>query len=341
MDSDHFDIKAFFASVLILVLSFPIASCEKVVTLNESAYVVPEQLKLKSSTAQASRVIAELKGGDRVTITSRANADDGTPWVKVTDLSGESGWAESRYFVKERIAEESRRIAEQIKDIQTQAVGRSKATLKLRLTPDRSKDDNVATMLPSGTILEITGRERKPRPLNISGEVEAETPAGKTQDKTPEVKYDDWLLVRLKDYAVLPAGWIYGGSVALEIPSEIVYFSSGGRRITGWRKIATLHGDDSKTGEHYLVLERKILNTNERVDFDRMKVLAYDPVSRNYSTPFREDLSGRFPLTLKMEGTKGQFQINVIDKDNQSRQLTYRIEMLDGGKVKVWRPGKK
>ncbi len=340
MDFSHSQGKACLRAVLILALLL-LASCSQASSINEAAYVVPERLKIKSSTAQASRVVAELKSGDRVTITGRANAEDGTPWAKVNGSGGETGWAEARYFVKDGVVEESRRIAEKFREIQTQAVGKSKATLKLRLTPDRSDDANVASLLPSGTILEIVGRERKPKPANLITELEGDAATGKASKNPPEIKYDDWYLVRLKDYAVLPAGWIYGGSVSLEIPSEIIYFSSSGRRITGWQKIATVPGNDSKSGEHYLVLERKVVDADEYADFDRMKVLAYDPDSRNYSTPFREDISGRFPVTLKMEGTRGQFQLTKVDKNNQTQLLTYDIEMLGGGKVKVLRPGKK
>jgi hypothetical protein len=336
---DNFN-RAGSAMVLIFGLSVLTLSCSKEASLNETAYVVPERLKLKSSTAQASRVVAELKSGDRVTITGRANAEDGTPWMKVSHPGGEPGWAEVRYFVKEVVVEESRAIAEKIKDIQTQGTGKSKATLKLRLTPDRSNDSNVATLLPSGTILEIVGRERKPKPANLTVEADTEAP-GKTSKNAPEIKYDDWLLVRLKDYAVLPAGWIYGGSVGLEIPPEIIYFGSSGRRITGWQKIATVHGDDSKSGDHYLVVERKITGADDNVDFDRVKILAYDPYTRNYATPFREDIPGRFPITLNMQGTRGQFQLIAVDKDNQQRTLTYVIEMIEGGKVKVTPPDRK
>jgi hypothetical protein len=329
--------KACLVKVLILVIAALSFSCAQVTSLNEAAYVAPERLKLRSSTAPASRVLAELKSGDRVTITVRANAEDGTPWAKVDGPGGESGWAEARYFVKEGIVEEARRIAEQVKDIQTQAIGKSKATLKLRLTPDRTSEDNVATFLPSGTTLEIVGRERKPRPANLTSEAEGDAASGKSSKGAPEIKFDDWLLVRLKDYAVLTAGWIYGGSVGLEIPSEIVYFGSSGRRITGWQKIATVPGNDSKSGDHYLVMERKVLKADEQADFDRVKVLAYDPDSRNYTTPFREDVTGRYPVTLRMTGTRGQFQLNVIDQQNQLQKITYEIEMLDGGRVKVSR----
>ena len=74
------------------------------------------------------------------------------------------------------------------------------------------------------------------------------------------------------------------------------------------------------------------------MDFDRVKVLAYDPATRDYSTPFREDVAGRFPVTLKMDGPRGYFQIIVVDKSGQTQKLTYGVELLEGGKVRVAKP---
>lgn len=321
---------------LFLALSIFIASCSSQAQLNDSAYVVPEQLKLKSSTAQAARYVGDLKSGDHVTITGRSNGEDGTPWFNVRGPGGEAGWAEAKNFIKQEIVDKSRQIADEIKEIPTQAVGKSKAALKLRLTPERTDDSNVATMLPSGAILEIVARDRKPRPASQDAKDQA-----KTGKEDAQLRYDDWYEVRLKDYAVLPAGWIYGGSVDLEIPDEILYFVSSGRRITGWQKIADIHGNDSKSGEHYLVVERKVFDADDQADFDRVKVLAYDPASRNYNTPFREDVTGRFPVILKMQGTQGTFQLNVFDKSKKLQSLTYKLEMLDGGKVKVVKPDRK
>lgn len=325
-----------FSVIPIISISVFLASCSQASLLNEKAFVVPEQLKLKSSTAPASRVVGELKSGDEVLVIGRVSSGDGTAWSQVKAPGVETGWVESFHLVKGEIVTQSRKIADEIKDTPTQAIGKSKARLKLRLTPDRTSDDNVATMLPSGTTLEIVARERKPRPATLDARSET---APEAQD--PKVRYDDWYKVRLKDYAILPAGWIYGGSVELDVPPEIVYFGSAGRRITGWQKIGTVTGDDSKTGDHYLALERKILGADERIDFDRIKVLAYDPYSRNYSTPFREDVQGRFPIILKMEGTRGRFRLIVIDKGGQEQELVYGIEMLEGGKVRVIKPQKK
>jgi hypothetical protein len=305
------------------------ASCSKVSTPDEKAFVVPERLRLKRSTAQAARSVGELKSGDQVTVVDRANAEDGESWSEVEGPNGESGWIRSVNLVKREIVEKSRQIAAEIKDVPTQAVGKSKAPLKLRLSPDRSDDDNVATTLPRETELEIVARERKPRPARIEGKGEAK------DESESSVRYDNWYKVRLKDSAVLPAGWIYGDSVALEIPPEIFYFVSSGREIVGWQKIGNVAGGDNRSGEHFLALERKNLSADEGVDFDRVKVLAYDPATRDYSTPFREDVAGRFPVTMKMDGSRGYFQIVAVDKNGQTHNLTYGVEMLEGGKVRV------
>lgn len=329
--------QAWLALVSVLMLA---VACSKMASLNEAAYVVPEKLKLRSSTAQASRVVGEVKAGDRITITTRSKAEDGTPWVNIKSGDGQAGWAETRYFVKEEIVNKSRQMAESIRSIPTQALGKSKASLKLRLTPDRINEDNVATTLPSGTVLEIVARERKLRPASVDGKPENAQPAAQNaKNADADVKYDAWFQVRLKDYAVLPAGWIYGGSVELDVPPEIIYFVSTKRKIMGWQKIGTARGDDNKTGDHYLVLERKVTGADDNSDFDLVKVLAYDPRSRNYNTPFRDEVLGRFPLTLTMNGQQGTFRVNAIGKDGQKQELEYGVEVLSAPPyVKIARP---
>jgi hypothetical protein len=310
------------------------ASCSPGSTQDEQAVVLTDRLRLRSSTAQAARIVGELKSGDQVTVIDRAKSEDGEDWSKVKGPNGESGWIRSLNLVKREIVEKSRQIAVEIKEIPTQAVGKSKATLKLRLSPDRSDDENVATTLSSGTRLEIVARERKPRPTRIEGKGEAK------EEADANVKYDNWYEVRLRDYAVLPAGWIYGDSVELEIPGEIFYYVSSGRRIIGWQKIGDVAGDDNGSGSHFLALERKNFGADDGVDFDRVKVLAYDPVARDYSTPFSEDITGRFPVTLKMDGARGHFEIIAVNKNGQTQKLTYGVELLEGGKLKIAKPAK-
>jgi len=319
-------------SSLLLLGAIGASSCDDGGTSGEMAYVVPEKVRLRSSTAQAARVTSELRGADGVRITNRLDAEDGTPWVEVRGPGGETGWAEARFFVAADLVTSSRRLAEKYKSVQPQALGRSKATLRLRLTPDRQSEENVAILLPAGTPLEIVARERHPRPTAFIAESEVDYPA-----PSAEQRYDDWLLVRVRDFSVVSTGWIYGGSVTIEIPPDIVYFISNGRRITGWQKIGTTTGEDGHRGDNYLILEEKISNPNPEFDFDRIKVLAYDPVSRDYLVPFREDLTGRYPVTLEMVGSNGSFHFTTIDRLGRSRQISYRIERGEQSRITVAR----
>jgi hypothetical protein len=324
----------------VLLAVIPAAlGCSLAGPLNEKAFVGPEKLRLRSSTAQAARATDELKGADPVTITDRVEAEDGVIWVEVRGPGDEKGWAEARFFVRAELVEAARRIVDQHRNIQTQALGRSRAPLKLRLTPDRTSEENVANLLPAGALLEIIGRERRPRPASkepIAGELEGES----VESAGNESRSDDWLLVRVRDFSVVPAGWIYGGSVGIEVPPEIIYFVSDGRRITGWQKIGTVTEEDGRTADNYLVLEERTNGAKPEFDFDRVKVLAYDPATRNYNTPFREDLSGRYPLTLNMNGSRGTFELKAADKTGQIRQLSYQIEMLEASRIRVTRISK-
>ena len=332
--------RSIVATLLLLIVAGGLA-CADGGSTGDQAYVVPEKVRLRSSTAQASRVTSELRGADAVTITNRLDAEDGTPWVEVQGPAGETGWAEARFFVGGDLVEASRRIAEQYKSVQTQAAGRSKAALRLRLTPDRLSEENVALTLPAGTLLDIITRERRPRPATLRALPDADesSQSGLSgQSGSPsDQRFDDWLLVRVRDFSVVSTGWIYGGSVSIEPPPEIIYFISSGYRIAGWQKIGTVTGEDGQAGHHYLVLEEKVKNRDPQFDFDRVKVLAYDPAPREYTTPFREDLSGRFPLTLEMNGTRGAFRLTVVDRGGSSRDLQYQIELLEQARLRVTR----
>src|SRR5262245_54175383 len=201
------------------------ASCKSGASGGSQATVVPERVKVFNSTAEVSHVVGELKSGDKVLVVSKA-AEQGKHWVGVKAADGLTGSMDPRYLANQEVVNQSQKLAQSVKDTPIQASGRSKAALKLRLTPDRTNDDNVAILLPSATPLEIVGRERRPRPALQTDNKEG--------DDASTTRYDDWYEVRLKDNPVLPAGWIYAGSVELDIPPEIVYYVSGARRIVGW-----------------------------------------------------------------------------------------------------------
>ena len=283
--------------------------------------VAVERLRLRSSTAEAAHIVGELKLGDRVTIKERSEESDAI-WVRVVGGDGVKGWTDLRYLIEVDTAERSRKIAEDSKAIQTQAVGRSRASLKLRLTPDRSTEQNVLAMLSTGTQLEIVGRERRGRPETAEQK--------ESDDHAAAKKFDDWYRVRLPGNSVTPGGWIYGGSVELEIPGEIVYYASSGRRIVGWLKLDGKQLSDESVGSPYLVVERHTYGADSDLDFDRIKVLAYDENKREYYTPFREDINGRYPVSVTTDGRKGRFEFT-----GAKGAAAYEFEIPLTGRLKV------
>jgi hypothetical protein len=268
--------------------------------------------------------VGEIRSGERVAILSHVDAD-GVAWVKVKAPDGTTGWVQMRNLVDQEAYDKSHQLADSLKEIQTQALGRSKATLKLRLTPDRTSDENVLNMLQTSTELEILKRERRPRPAVATDTKEVES--------TGDQKYDEWFQVRVRGNDVTPAGWIYGGSIEMQIPPDIVYYPSAGRRIVGWMSLGEARDETGRAGGHFLVLEREIFGKDPDADFNRIKILAYDPGARDYSTPFREDITGRYPIKLKREGKNAT--LDIISEANQT--ITFQIQVNDAGRFQVTR----
>ena len=58
----------------------------------------------------------------------------------------------------------SRKLAEEDKDIAAQATGQLRASSNLRLSPDRSGNENIMMRLDTGSRFEIVGWKRIPKP---------------------------------------------------------------------------------------------------------------------------------------------------------------------------------
>ena len=87
-------------------------------------------------------------------------------WLRVRAHDEESteGWIESRNVMPEEVLEASRKVADEDKDIPAQATGQLRASSNLRLTPDRSENENIMMRLDSGSSFEIVGWKRVPKP---------------------------------------------------------------------------------------------------------------------------------------------------------------------------------
>jgi hypothetical protein len=68
-----------------------------------------------------------------------------------------------------------------------------------------------------------------------------------------------------------------------------------------------------------------------------LKVMAYDPKRREYYTPFRDDVRGRFPILVKRTDKGGTFQVNSLNKTEQPQTLDYSFEFGENSRPKVTR----
>ncbi|MFN0121884.1 MAG: SH3 domain-containing protein [Blastocatellia bacterium] len=309
-----------------------LSACAAVGIGTETAFVVSRRMELRNTTAKVFRSVGELKNGDKVTVLERTD-EEGRSWARLRGPEGQTGWADARFLVTSDVVDTLQGMADRTKDIPPQAVGRSKAYLKLRLTPDRANEDNVVTRLQAGTIFEIIERERKQRPASIDSKADDDVADDSEQ------KLDEWLRVRVRDNKVLPAGWVFGGSVQLDIPDEISSYPSGGYEIVGWQQIGTVTDAGGRSGGAYLVVEHELYPDEKKKtgsgneDFNRLKVISWDPGKRDYFMPFRQDLNGKFPLTLKMDGQRGDFQFRERDKNDSQTLRSVTIELHQDGKV--------
>src|SRR5204862_5768622 len=105
--------------------------------------------------------------------------------VKARDEEGTEGWIESRNIMPEDVLEASKKLAEEDKDVPAQATGQLRASSNLRLTPDRSGNENIMMRLDSGSSFDIIGWKRVPKPKSSETiERDVAPKAGSAQQST-------------------------------------------------------------------------------------------------------------------------------------------------------------
>jgi hypothetical protein len=338
-----------------VVLALPVIflGCQTLASKNSTGVVVARRAQIRSSTAVVAADLLQVNRGDLVDIlesTDVADPSDNTRkerWlrVKARDEDTTEGWIEARNVMPEDVLEESRTLAKEDESIPAQASGQLRASSNLRLTPDRSGNENIMMRLDSGSSFEIVGWKRVPKPKSSEAiESDVAPKAGSAQqgpsrtgrpgDAAAEEEQQNelWYKVRLSPNASpAPAGWIYGKQVELAVPSDIIFYRTG-REFVAWQR---LDGDkdasatdkdgarEAKPGS-WMILEKSSANRQQGVDepdFDRIYVLGYDKRNQEHYTAYRSpDLRGYLPARVEGHG------------DNKS--FTIRLQEGEGGEVK-------
>src|SRR4030095_4438637 len=157
--------------VLILGVMLLLSGCSTLASRNNTGTVVSRSAQIRSSTAVVAADLLERSRGDTVDILDSVDVPDPLDntkkerWYRVRahDNENTEGWIEARNVMPEEVLAKSRKLADDDKNIQPQATGQLHAGSNLRLSPDRSSNENIMMRLDSGSSFEIVGWVRVPK----------------------------------------------------------------------------------------------------------------------------------------------------------------------------------
>ena len=239
--------------LVVLALALQVGCSNIIAKRDETGVVIARRAQIRSSTAVVAADLVEVSRGDVVDILDEYLVQEtGERWLRVRarDVENTEGWIEARNVMPEEVLDHSRKLAEEDKGIPAQAMGQLRASTNLRLSPDRSNNENIMMKLESGATFEIVGWKRVPKPKSSETTESDDAPkAGSAQQnngrarrdadapKVPEETNELWYKVRLPP-AVSPApgGWIYGKQVELMVPSDIIFYRTG-REFVAWQRL--------------------------------------------------------------------------------------------------------
>ena len=337
--------------------------------------VVTRSAQIRSSTAVVAADLLEVNRGDVIDILDSIDIPDPSDnskrerWYRVRAHNDErtEGWIEARNIMPDKVLENARKLSEEDKGTPAQSTGQLHAGSNLRLTPDRSNNENIMMRLDSGSSFEIIGWKRVPK-LKGSDSTESDTapkPGSATTgaSKGPQSDEDNpeeqettelWYKVRLSpSISPAPEGWIYGKQVELMVPSDIIYYRTG-REFVAWRRLdddSSDEGSVTKTKDvakesrpgSWVILERSSSKEPHKLDepdFDRIYVLGYEKHDQDHYTAYRSpDLEGYLPLRIEGRGSEKTFSVRIKDEAGKTTEAKYSLYRDDRGVMRVAAPG--
>ena len=365
---------ALFATQLLLLATLLLGGCSTLASRSNTGVVVSRSAQIRSSTAVVAADLLEVNRGDVIDILDSIDIPDPSDnskrelWYRVRAHNDDrtEGWIEARNIMPDKVLESARKLAEEDKGTQAQATGQLHAGSNLRLTPDRSNNENIMMRLDSGSSFEIIGWKRVPK-LKGSDSTESDTApkAGSATagaNKGPQSDEDNpeeqettelWYKVRLSPQnSPAPEGWIFGKQVELMVPSDIIYYRTG-REFVAWRRLdddsndeASTKGKDvakeSRPGS-WVILEKSSAKEPHKLDepdFDRIYVLGYEKHDQDHYTAYRSpDLEGYLPLRIEGHGAEKSFSIRIKDDSGKVTDAKYSLFRDDRGVMRVAAPG--
>jgi hypothetical protein len=369
IERSEFLLLKFLAALACLVA---LTGCSAIASRNNTGVVVSQRAQIRSSTAVVAADLLEVSRGDTVDLLDTVDIPDPSDntkkerWyrVKARDADATEGWIEARNIMPEDVMAKSRKLADDDKNIQAQGSGQLHAGSNLRLTPDRSTNENIMLRLDSGSTFDIIGWKRVPKFKGAeSTESDTAPKAGTASSSTKKVENDDenpeeeettelWYKVRLApSISPAPAGWIFGKQVELAVPSDIIYYRTG-REFVAWHRLDEDSSEEapgkvsdpakeSRPGS-WVILEKsssKEVHKIDEPDFDRIYVLGYEKHDQDHYTAYRSpDLEGYLPLRVEGKGANRTFTVRIKDESGQIKDVTFNLFRDDHGVMRVSAP---
>lgn len=360
--------------LLILVALVLAQGCKTLAKQNDTGVVVARRAQIRSSTAVVAADLLEVDRGDTIDILDFQDVQDPSDnskkerWLRVQahDEDSTEGWIESRNVMPDEVLQASKKLAEEDKGVPAQATGQLRASSNLRLSPDRTGNENIMMRLDSGSSFEIIGWRRVPKPKSSEViESDVAPKAGSAQpgntrgnkenqdENEPQEDNEVWYKVHLATTtSPAPAGWIYGKQVELSVPSDIIFYRTG-REFVGWQRLdgdSSTEADGSKGKDaakeakpgSWVILEKSSSDQPHTIgepDFDRIYVLGYDKRDQEHYTAYRSpDLKGYLPCKVEGRPDNKTFTIRVQDESGQMTDVQYSIYKDGRGYLKVNAP---
>lgn len=346
------------------ILDTAVSSVSDIVGLSDTATVIAKTAQIRTSYAVVAADLLEVKRGDRLDVIDQVEFEK-VLWYRVRahDEANTEGWIEAQNVITNEVLENSKKLADEFKDLPPQAAGQLRAASNLRLSPE-IKSDNVLFKLANGSLFEVmdwkfvpkqevsdvddaaNGDQARARP-----EKNAEIEAAKVEGEPAKIDetYDIWYLVKLDpSVSPAPAGWLFGRQVELQVPTDIVFYQENNRKFVTWQRLDTdqaekvVSTDKVATPGNWVVLSR----TNEvkaidgvEPDFDRIQVYAFDKYDQNYYLVWRTnaDVWGLLPLKVEGSGDNKTITLQLRNPNGQmdaKRFVVYR----DKSRLKVTPP---
>ncbi len=350
----------------LLISVIGLNGCGAITRIENTGVIIARRAQIRSSTAMVAAELLDVVRGDVVVILDSMTAENSERWLRVRarDAASTEGWIEARNVMPEEMLSRSRQLAEEDRNIPAQATGQLRANVNLRLSPDRTVNDNILMKLESGSRFEIVGWRRVPKPRTSEDSTTDDAPrAGVERQQTnrrrrgntnatdvPEETTELWYRVRLPSSASpAPAGWINGRQVELTVPSDIIFYRTG-REFVAWQRLddaddsnaSALGSRDAAAREiqpgSWVILEKSSVtdsNTSRDADFDRIFVLGYNRDREEHYTAYRSpDVRGRLPFRVETRGDTKVVIINV-QSGEQTREVRLNVTRNDAGNLRV------